>query len=125
MICSSVSAILPLDARDRGDELTLLAVEARRFALQGGEAGDRHEVLLVEPVHAFQLLVDQAGLLALGGGLRFEPADFLAQLGDALAQLRALPLDRGAAGLEQAALATEHFGDVGMILPGDQGRRGN
>ena len=64
---------LALGAGDRGDELALLAIEPRGLALQGGEARDRHEVLLVELLHSLEFLIDEAVCLRLAAACASSP----------------------------------------------------
>jgi hypothetical protein len=90
---------------DRGGERTALAVQARRVALEGGHAVERHQVLLPQAADAAQLLLVPVDLLGLGRHLLVVADDLLAELVDLLEELRLLALARRAAQLEQALLA--------------------
>ncbi|MGZ9110321.1 MAG: hypothetical protein ACXW3X_04345, partial [Rhodoplanes sp.] len=104
MICSSVSLILPR-ARAFRDELAPFALQPRLVTLELREARNGHEVLSVEIRHADELLRDQLKLASLCFQLGRKPADLLVDLGDALAQLRALARARTPSRLEQFLVA--------------------
>ena len=76
---------------DEPQHRAALAVEARGFALELGQAVDLNEVLVKEIAHADEFALDQNNFLAFGCLLRDEAADFFLQLADPLAQLRPLP----------------------------------
>ncbi len=65
---------------DAGDQLSALALDACRLALQGRQPGERHQPLVVEVLDAGQFAVDQLDLLCLRDGLRFQAGDFVVQL---------------------------------------------
>ena len=88
-----------------------------------GQLGDRHQFLRPELFRAFQLLADQFDLAALRPLLRGKAVDLLAQLRDALAQLRLLAHARVMAAFEQLAFRADQRADFGLCLPGLQGGR--
>lgn len=122
MICSSVSLILPR-ARAFRDELAPFALQPRLVTLELREARNGHEVLPVEIRHADELLRDQLKLASLCFQLGRKPADLLVDLGDALAQLRALARARTPSRLEQFLLAGHGRGRRRIVASGLQLRR--
>ena len=123
MICSSVSVILPLRLRPRGDVLRALARQPGEIALQHRQARDLDQALLVELADADQLLLDQRDFLFLGLFLRGEAGDFLVELRHPLAQLRFLPGASEHANLEQFGFARDEIADVGIVGAIGQHRR--
>ena len=101
---------LALGLRHRRDQLSALAVEPRRLALERGEAGDLDQVLAPEVAHALELLLDQLDLLGLGVLLRGQAGDLLLELDDPLAELLLLAVRALRRRLEQFALAVERVG---------------
>ena len=82
---------------DRRDELAALAFDAGAIALEGVEARELHEVLLVEFADGLQLLDDQLGFAGFRVLLRPQSRDLVLGLGDALLELVLLRLAGGAA----------------------------
>ena len=75
-----------------------------------------HRPVLMPPkiADALLLAIDQLGFLFLGLTLRLEAANLLVELLDPLAELRLLAGARGAAQLEQLALAIDDGGNSGI-----------
>src|SRR5262249_40169511 len=93
--------------RDLGDELAAFARKPRLIALELHEAGDAHEVLLVEVSDTDELLADQLEFVLLGRLLSREPTDFFIALRDALTQLGTLAGACGSAGFVELLLAVD------------------
>ena len=100
-----ISTILPFASAAAAIELAALALQARLLAFEGGEPGDRNQVLCPQVAHAFELLIDEPHFLGLGVLLGGEPDDLLLQLLDALGKLILLTGPGLAPQLEQLALA--------------------
>ena len=115
MICSSVSVVLPLAWATEAEQLPALAVEPGGVAIEGVDAGDRHQVLLVQVAHADQLLANQLDFARLGVELGVEADDLVLQLADALLQLRLLAEPGRAAQFEQPALVGDGIGDRRIV----------
>ena len=98
-----------------GNERAALALQARLLALERGEPVELDEVLRPQIADALELLVDERHFLGLGVLLGGQPGDLLLQLLDALLQLILLAETRGAAQLEQLALARQRLVEVAIV----------
>src|SRR5215208_6318904 len=104
----------------RGDELTALAFEAGRVALERRHALDLHEVLAPEIPDPLELLPDQLGLALLRRHLTGEALDLLLELRDPLPELCLLAGSRRAAELEQVPLPGHAPGGVGIARASEE-----
>src|SRR5262249_41642968 len=86
---------------DIGNELPAFALQPRLIALKLRVARNGDEILMVKLGHSNELLSDQIELAFLCHDLCGKPANLLVQLGDPLAQLRALTGPRCLSRLEQ------------------------
>src|SRR3954468_3993019 len=111
---------LALGLGDGRHERAPLAFKPGRIALQRGHARDLDQVLLPQLAHPLELLADQLDLALLRPNLVGQALDLLPELGDALPQLRHLPLAGGAADLEQLTLALDHTGHLGVVQAREQ-----
>ena len=77
----------PLRFGDRGDELASFPFKARGLPAHGVDAVRRDELLALQCREAFEFLLDQGDLLALGMDLRIDPHHLFLELPNAPAQL--------------------------------------
>src|SRR4051812_11703788 len=111
---------LALGLRARGDVLRALAIEAGAVAFERGQAGDLHQVLVIEIPDTDELLLHQRDFPVLGPLLRGEALDLLVELLDALAQLRLLAGASVDANVEQLGFGGEQRLDVGIVAAVEQ-----
>src|SRR3954454_20038000 len=111
---------LALGLRARGDVLRTLAVEAGAVAVGRGQAGDLHQVLVIEIADTDELLLHQRDFPVLGPLLRGEALDLLVELLDALAQLRLLAGAAVDANVEQLGFGGEQRLDIGIVAAIEQ-----
>ncbi len=110
----SISAARPRNSAMEARSSPISPLEAGLLPLQGEEAVELREALVVELLLAREFLVDQVRLAGEGVDLGLRAGDLLPDLGLALSQLPGLPFERGDAGLEQGALAVDDGGDLGV-----------
>src|SRR5262245_26204030 len=111
---------LALGLGDGRDVLLALAVKPCAFALERREARNRNEILVPQLADAVELALDQPDLPLLGLGLAGEPDHLVLKLGDPFPQLLLLTESGSAPQIEQALLAGNDAGDLGLVLAGEQ-----
>ena len=104
MIWNWVSAMRLFPPGRPTHELAALAFDAGGIALEGVQARDRNQVLLVEVADRLQLADDQLRLAGFRRLLRPQSHDLVLRLGDALLELVLLRLAGGRARDEQRTL---------------------
>ena len=103
-------ADLAARAGDIGDELAALALQPRLIALQLHVARNGDKIFLVEIGNPDKFRPDELELVFFCRQLRRQAANLFIELGDAFAQLRALPRPCRPSRFEQLLLAGERHG---------------